>query len=80
MVPSFGCLFGVVLLSERRLPRTQLVGSLGCQHRCAEVLKKVYLVSRVVVPKKMVHPKNVKASADQRAHGYASVPARGAKG
>ena len=30
--------------------------------------------------KKMVHPKNVETSADQRAHGYASVPVRGAEG
>ena len=33
--------------SGRRLPRTQLVGSLGCHRRCAEFLKR-YLVSRVV--------------------------------
>ena len=28
--------------------------------------------------KKMVHPKNIETSADQHAHGYASVPVRGA--
>ena len=33
---------------------------------------------RVEMAKKMVHPKHVEASADQRAHGYASVPVRGA--
>ena len=43
----FGCLLGVVLLFWAPPAKDPAGGSLGCHHRCAEVLWR-YLVSRVV--------------------------------